>query len=85
MGIYKENPVHRGSEHFLNYYSAIQTMIEKRFAESVDTPKHFEKVKWFANYWNETVDPIGGRIVMHINGPGLSWRGPPPVDNRILS
>jgi hypothetical protein len=58
-------------------------MIEKRFAESVDTPKHFEKVKWFANYWNETVDPVAGRFVMHINGPGLNWRGPPPVDNRI--
>jgi hypothetical protein len=83
LEIYNENPAHQGSEHFLNYYSAIQAMIERRFSESVDTPKHFEKVKWFANYWNETVDPIGGRIIMHINGSGLSWHVPPPVDNRI--
>jgi len=64
-------------------WAAIQEKIEERFSEATDVPRHFQNVQWFANYWNETVDPIGGKIIMHINGPGLKWYLPPAVNNRI--
>jgi len=83
LGIYQENASHKGSEHFIKWYSEIQAVIERKFAESVDTPKHFDKVKWFANYWNQTLDPLAGKFFMHIDGPGLRSYFPPLVDNRI--
>jgi hypothetical protein len=48
-------------------------MIQRRFNESVDNPRHFEKVKWFAEYWNAVVSGRGGlsRLKM-IHGVGLS-------------
>src|SRR5581483_9714310 len=43
-----------------------QKMIQKRFRQSIDEPRHFEKVQWFAKYWNSIVPPAGknglGRI-----------------------
>ncbi len=64
-------------------YDEMRSRIMQRFLESVDTPRHFEKVKWFADYWNRTVDPIGGRYIMHIDGPGLPNYLSPLVDNSI--
>lgn len=37
-------------------YGGIADQIQRRFDEAADNPNHFEKVKWFANYWNATVD-----------------------------
>ncbi len=39
----------------LSYFEAVRAQIQKRFEESVDTPAHFKKVQWFANYWNVTL------------------------------
>jgi hypothetical protein len=56
LDVLKERNYDRaGSEHRLDYYAKIREMIQRRFDESVDTPQHFEKVQWFANYWNLTI------------------------------
>jgi len=36
-------------------------MIELRLDEAMDNPRHFEKVLWFARYWNDNNPalPIG--------------------------
>jgi hypothetical protein len=36
-------------------YSDISNQLQRRFDEATDNPGHFEKVKWFANYWNDHV------------------------------
>jgi hypothetical protein len=36
-------------------YLSIRERIQERYEESMDTPRHFEKVKWFAQYWNEVI------------------------------
>jgi hypothetical protein len=54
----------------LSYYAEIRELIVRRFAESVDTPKHFEKVQWFAKYWNASIINIR-TTVGRIPGPGL--------------
>jgi hypothetical protein len=43
--------------------------LQRRLNESVDDPKIFEKVRWFANYWNEHVERLGQQY--RITGPGL--------------
>ena len=36
-------------------FLSIRDRIQQRYEESMDTPRHFEKVRWFARYWNETI------------------------------
>jgi hypothetical protein len=43
--------------------------IQQRFDEAVDEPRHFEKVKWFALYWNESLFRFGEQYT--VKGPGL--------------
>jgi hypothetical protein len=61
-----------GMEHKVDAAQAAANMIQRRFDESVDNPRHFEKVKWFAEYWNEVVSSRGAlsRLKM-IHGVGL--------------
>lgn len=67
----------------LEQWVEIQKKIEQRFAEAADTPRNYEKVKWFVNYWNQTVDPVAAQFILHINGPGLPYYFETPPDNRI--
>jgi hypothetical protein len=55
-------------------FGKIGEQIQRRFDEAVDNPAHFEKVKWFANYWNATTD--GWRVdgLPSVRGPGLDPR-----------
>jgi hypothetical protein len=48
----------------------IANQIQRRFDASRDSPAHFEKVRWFAQYWNETLPPIN-RQIPRIIGRGL--------------
>jgi hypothetical protein len=52
----RQNYAPHGVEHRLAWYAKMCEMIQRRFDESVDTPRHFEKVQWFANYWNMSID-----------------------------
>jgi|SRR5208282_935039 len=59
-----------GNEHLLAWYAKMGEMIQRRFDESVDTPRHFEKVQWFANYWNRSIREERAGLKL-INGPAL--------------
>jgi len=50
-------------------YGQMKSMIEKRYKEAVDNPRHFEKVQWFARYWNATLPYNAASF--RILGPGL--------------
>jgi hypothetical protein len=53
---------------FQKYYD-MKGKIERRFLDSVDTPAHFEKAKWFAAYWNRSLPGRSDSFL--IKGPGL--------------
>jgi hypothetical protein len=55
----------------LDHITALQNMIQKKLDESIDNPRHFQKVQWFAEYWNRSV-PYGGTDFRTIQGPGLN-------------
>jgi hypothetical protein len=42
-------------EKFKNQYHKIAAQIQNKFHEAVDDPRQFEKVQWFAKYWNQVV------------------------------
>jgi hypothetical protein len=67
------NPqVHAEKSKALSRYVGMGKQIQYRFDEAVDDPRHFEKVKWFANYWNDVISehPIQG--IERITGAGLN-------------
>jgi hypothetical protein len=51
-------------------YNQMAEQVQIRMKEAVDNPRNFEKVQWFAKYWNDTVAKHGGPI-KRIAGPGL--------------
>jgi hypothetical protein len=36
-------------------YREMRDLIQLRLRQAIDNPNHFEKIKWFASYWNECV------------------------------
>ena len=71
LDVLKErNYAPEGSEHQLTYYAKMRDMIQRRFDESIDTPRHFEKGQWFANYWNISIREERAGLKF-IKGPGL--------------
>jgi hypothetical protein len=52
----------------LDRFEGMADQIQRRLGDSFDNPKHFEKVQWFAKYWNRVARPLG---VKHIVGPGV--------------
>ena len=57
--------------HFRTKCNRIADHIQNRFDESVDNPKHFEKVQRFAKYWNRALERHANEV-NQIIGPGLS-------------
>jgi hypothetical protein len=49
----------------------MRAAIQQQFDASIDDPRIFEKLQWFAKYWNETV-AIGITGVESIHGPGTA-------------
>jgi hypothetical protein len=49
---------------------AIKDLIERRFQDAMDNPRHFEKVQWFAGYWNAVLGEADASL--RIYGPGLA-------------
>lgn len=64
----------------LNRYVIIAEQIQRRFDEAADNPNHFEKIKWFASYWNDTIQEWNIEGFKRITGAGLDLRPPPWVD-----
>jgi hypothetical protein len=52
-------------------YNRMARQIQRRLDETLDNPKHFEKVQWFAEYWNRTIERHS-TSVEKITGPGVS-------------
>jgi hypothetical protein len=50
----------------------IANQIQRRFDEATDNPRHFQKVQWFACYWNETVSNWGIAGFSRVKGPGTA-------------
>lgn len=53
-------------------FLGIKNKLQSFYEQAMDTPRHFEKVRWFANYWNERVAPnteyqrvLGAGLVEH--------------------
>ena len=59
-------------------FAGITAQLQRRFDEATDNPNHFEKVKWFANYWNDTIRYWNVRGLDRVEGPGLSNQPMPP-------
>jgi hypothetical protein len=55
-------------------YGDISNQLQRRFDEATDNPTHFEKVKWFANYWNDHVRRWDIDGLNRIRGPGLDLK-----------
>jgi len=67
------NPqVHAEQSKGLARYVTMGKKIQKRFDEAVDNPRHFEKVKWFGNYWNSIIAPQTIQGLELIRGAGVS-------------
>jgi hypothetical protein len=49
---------------------AMRNRIQRCLNETVDSPRHFEKVQWFAAYWNQSICPMKG--LPSIEGPGVN-------------
>jgi hypothetical protein len=50
-------------------YHRIKQMLERRLYTAMDNPRHFEKVQWFARYWNKHLPD--GAASFRVKGPGL--------------
>lgn len=59
--------------HHIDRFEAMADQIQRRLDEAFDNPRYFEKVQWFARYWNRVVREIGIRKII---GPGV---GPEPA------
>ena len=51
-------------------WNSMAQRIQERFDASVDDPAHFEKVRWFAEYWNGYAE-MYPRLVLQVKGRGL--------------
>jgi hypothetical protein len=67
----KKNPeIDYQEDDELSFYGELRNRISVQFERSTDNPRHFEKVQWFAKYWNKSI--AAGRGLSPIRGPGLS-------------
>jgi hypothetical protein len=53
-------------------YNEMAAQIQLRFEESRDNPRHFEKVQWFARYWNRVAVPWGVNAITRPGSDGAS-------------
>lgn len=60
-----------GTVPIVEYYASLGRHIQRRFDESTDNLKHFEKVQWFGRYWNECIASKAECGFDRIVGPGL--------------
>ena len=58
-------------QHSLEEFAKMQALIQRRLNEATDNPRHFEKVQWFARYWQRCA-PFGVPLSTPIIGPGMN-------------
>jgi hypothetical protein len=76
----EEYPDPEYRDQLMNSLKEIARMLQTRFDEAADNPSHFDKVRWFANYWNASITPYP--TLPRVFGAGLDF--PPFQDNRII-
>lgn len=54
----------------IDFCNDLASQIDRRLKESFDQPSHFEKVRWFAKFWNKSFDRCGGEL-KRIRGAGV--------------
>jgi len=54
----------------ISSYVRMGQQLQVNFNKAVDEPRHFEKVQWFARYWNDCL-PYNHECLKPITGPGL--------------
>lgn len=66
---------HKGVDFTTNselvYYVQIGEKLRQRLNEAADNPRHFEKVAWFAKYWNEVIRSGSVKGLEVIRAPGV--------------
>jgi hypothetical protein len=45
-------------------YNAIKDKLDRRYIDALDNPAHFEKVKWFAEYWNRSLPMLAPEFMI---------------------
>jgi hypothetical protein len=77
IGKKAKNPTVRlteGEQHLHSRFNTIGSRLQERFEQSMDNPRHFEKVRWFAKYWNDAI--VLGRLEYRkVLGAGLDAAG----------
>ncbi len=63
----------------LRDYASVQDLIQERLDASIDNPQHFEKVLWFADYWNRSM-PYGlfGKKIVGPRLNQITWTADAP-------
>ena len=56
----------------LNWFNSMAEQIQRRFDQSRDNPRHFEKVQWFAKYWNTIAIRWGVTAITRQGADGVS-------------
>jgi hypothetical protein len=56
----------------LDGFNEMARQIQRRFDESRDNPKHFEKAQWFSKYWNRIAPKWGVVGIFHQASDGIS-------------
>ena len=76
MVLHDENLDDESRHEYLAGFNEMADKIQIRFDESADNPSHFEKVRWFADYWNDSISTLPQ--LKRILGPGLAL---PPLSS----
>lgn len=69
QGISRDASIERQAV-LLPHLEAAALQIDKRLNEATDNPNHFEKVQWFARFWNSNL-PEWTAGTCTVKGPGL--------------
>jgi hypothetical protein len=56
--------------HHIEEFNQMAKHIQTRLDHSLDNPSHFEKVQWFARYWNRCLKKYSAHVNL-ISGPDL--------------
>jgi hypothetical protein len=75
MVLHDESLEDESRQEFLAEFNEMADKIQTRFDESADNPSHFEKVRWFADYWNDSISTLPQ--LKRILGPGLTLQSLP--------
>jgi hypothetical protein len=60
----KDSPDGQARVENLNRFNSMARQIQRRYDESRDNPRHFQKVQWFGRYWNSRAMAYGVQLIL---------------------